>query len=306
MQRQTILSGHRDCIYALAADAAPEAFFSGGADGYIARWRPRESERGAVVARLGSSVYAMRLTSNGHRLLAGCHDGGLHLLDLTEHQLQARHSLSGSVFCIEPAFGYWWIGVAGGRVYRWSPEEEKPTGHQDLSTRNVRCLLPIQERQWMVSGSSDGMLRLWDASVYPWQMLCELPAHGKSVFALAYDAQLGRLYSGGMDAQLRSWLLGEDGHPHLLQEVPAHWYTVNALWLSPEGGYLYSGSRDNTLKKWTADGLRLLERKGSTDRSSQDGHVHSVNRLLWLQGLERLVSASDDKQLMLWALEEEA
>ncbi len=58
-----------------------------------------------------------------------------------------------------------------------------------------------------------------------------------------------------------------------------------------------TASRDKTLKVWETEGFQLLKvLEGRRD----GGHSHSVNRLLWTNFNNWLVSCSDDRSIILW------
>lgn len=298
MIRHAIFKGHRDCIYGLAAHPDGFQFYTGGADGYIVRWDSRSDGQGVLVARVGSSVYALLATGNG-LLLAGTHQGELYGFDMAANKLIFQHTLSGSIFSLVQEDNTLWAGTAGGYLYQLSEDGRQVVRQQRYGEKSIRSILPLDVSR-MALACSDGHIRLIDkhadmAVRHSWA------AHQHATFCMAWSPEEKLLVSGGRDAQIRIWAWsGDDQAPALLQEVPAHWFTVNALWMDQLHQMLYSGSRDNTLKCWTVPELQLLDRKGSKDRSTDDGHKHSINRMLWLDATERLITASDDKSVMLW------
>ena len=306
MIRDRILEGHRDCIYGLCPHENQHQLFSGGGDGYIVQWDAHASAPGTLVARVDSSVYSLA-TIPGH-LLAGTRKGELYGFDLNTKQLAFRHQLEGSIFSIVAESGWLWAGTASGALFRLDADGQKVRNRYTVAPKSIRNLVLLQYNRF-AAACSDGYVRLLEYSsasehletVHAW------PAHAYSTFALAHMHDSNMLVTGGRDAQIRIWDVGQGGAEEipLIQEVPAHWFTVNALWIDEDHKTLYSGSRDNTLKSWSLPELRLLERKGSKDRSTDDGHKHSINRLIWLEGAQRLVTASDDKRLMVWRLEDD-
>ncbi|MCK6695880.1 MAG: hypothetical protein L6Q97_27735, partial [Thermoanaerobaculia bacterium] len=121
-------------------------------------------------------------------------------------------------------------------------------------------------------------------------------AHANSVFVVAYTPNHRYLLSGGRDAMLRVWDL--ENNLTLVSEQPAHWFTVNHLVFSPDGQFFATASRDKTIKIWDTETFQLL-RVLETIRDG--GHINSVNRLLWTP--DYLISASDDRSVILWAVD---
>ena len=108
------------------------------------------------------------------------------------------------------------------------------------------------------------------------------------------------------------------------QSIPAHNYAIYSIVFSPDGKYFATASRDKTIKIWDANNLNVLSR---INKESFDGHINSVNKLMWTtspksspresvlsrdqKGLSNspagvvgsyLISASDDRKVMVWEI----
>ena len=87
----------------------------------------------------------------------------------------------------------------------------------------------------------------------------------------------------------------------LEQRIPAHNFTINSIALNPKPSFnmIATASRDKSIKIWDAKSLELYKVINS---QKQYAHQRSVNNILWLDDYY-LISASDDKSLILWHLE---
>jgi WD40 repeat protein len=162
-----------------------------------------------------------------------------------------------------------------------------------LSTSALRAIDFSPQRNELAIGASDHAIYLLDATDLSLKQQI-IRAHDNSVFCVQYSQDEQCLYSGGRDAQLKVWELGESARG-LLQKA-AHWYTINDLALSPNGDFLATGSRDKRIRIWRTSDFELIK---TLDTIHDQGHVNSVNRLLWLPGGE-LISAGDDRRLIVW------
>lgn len=123
-------------------------------------------------------------------------------------------------------------------------------------------------------------------------------AHDNSVFTLQYSYDGNILLSSGRDAHLKIWDVKSD---YLLVEtVVAHMYAINNISFRPDGKYFATCSMDKSIKIWDAQSFRLLK---VIDKARHAGHATSVNKLLWTNYQDRLVSASDDHTLSIWDIQ---
>ncbi|MBD2254642.1 caspase family protein, partial [Nostoc parmelioides] len=120
------------------------------------------------------------------------------------------------------------------------------SGHTDA----VTALALSPDGQYIVSGSSDKTLRLWDTKG---KLLHTLNGHTGPVAALAFSPNGQYIVSGSDDKTLRLW----DTKGKLLHTLNGHTSAVRALAFSPDGQYIVSGSDDKTLRLWDTKGKLL-------------------------------------------------
>ena len=283
-------------MYALAPGQTQRRLLSAGGDGWIVAWDLDEPETGRVVANVETQIFSLLSIPETHQLIAGNMNGGLHWLDL-EHPDRTRniqHHKKG-VYDLKST-GPWLFSAGGeGMLTRWAMEEARSVESLHLSNQALRVMAIAPTRKELAVGASDGAIYLLDLETFAIKTTLQ-QAHSPSVFSLCYSPDERWLLSGGRDAMLRVWDLEQNLALHT--EQAAHLFTINHIAYSPDGAYFATASRDKTVKIWDAIDFKLLK---VLETIRDGGHLNSVNRLAWLQ--DTLVSAGDDRTLILWKLE---
>lgn len=289
-------TGHRASLYTLARGLEAGHVLSAGGDGWLTDWSLNDPENGRVLAVVESRVFSLATFPEAGRLVAGNMDGGLHWISPGDPAAgrNIQHHQKG-VFDLQVHAD--WLFSAGGEgtLTRWHWPEARSVESFQLSNRSLRSVAVSPLRGELAVGGSDGAIRLLD--LHSLALKRSLPqAHDPAVFTLAYSPNQRYLFSGGRDAQLRVW--DAEQNFALVSEQAAHLFTINHLVFSPDGSLLATASRDKTIKIWDAATVSLLK---VIDTVRHGGHINSVNRLLWLP--EGLLSCSDDRSVMWWAIQ---
>jgi WD40 repeat protein len=289
------LTGHNAAVFALGQSDAPRFFLSAAGDGWVVRWDLDAPETGRLLAKVDTQAFALCFLPEYNKLVVGNMNGGLHWVDLAdpEQTKNIAHHKKG-VFDIMP-LGQQVFTVGGdGLLTRWDTASTRSLESYQLSNQSLRCLAYCPQRHEIAVGASDNGIYLLDADSL--ELKEQLPqAHSNSVFALSYAPNGQYLLSGGRDAMLKAWSL--EGNARLISEQPAHWYTINSIVFHPEGLFFATASRDRTIKLWDAHSFKLLK---VLDTARDGCHLNSVNRLYWAGYRDYLVSASDDRSLIVW------
>jgi WD40 repeat protein len=67
----------------------------------------------------------------------------------------------------------------------------------------------------------------------------------------------------------------------------------------PSGAWFATGSRDKTIKLWNPDDYSFLMR---IEKEIHAGHINSVNKIYWSSFNNYLVSAGDDRRIIIWEI----
>jgi len=305
MYKINTCKGHYAAIYTVAGAFSEGKFFSAGGDRCIVEWDIHHPENGKLVATTETQIYALAtLPGTPNRLVAGNMHGGLHWIDLAVPDLtkNIQHHQKG-VFDLL-VVGEWVFSAGGeGILTRWEAATARSVESYQLTNRSLRALAFSADRGELAVGASDGCVYLLDVTTMALRHTIR-GAHTPSVFTVAYHPDGKTLLTGGRDALVKIWNL-PPLHPSTLHssilnappflEISAHWFTINHLVFSQNGHFFATASRDKTVKVWDAKTFELLK---VADTIRDGGHINSVNRLLWLD--ETLVSASDDRTIILW------
>lgn len=290
------LTGHNASVFALAKGKDSKHFLSGSGDGWVVEWSLDDPELGRLIARVDGNIFSLLSLNDSNRVLAGNMHGGLHwvnLVDETKTQNILNHKKG--VFSILDLGEHILTTGGQGVLTKWSKKTGRILESLQLTFESLRGMHFAKSRNEIAIGASDNKIYCLDADSLEIKKIIE-SAHDNSVFALHYSPDEKYLLSGGRDAHLKVWDLQND-YKNVSSQA-AHWYTINTIAYHPEGHIFATGSRDKTIKIWDAKTFELLK---VLDTIRDGCHVNSVNALLWLdQGT--LVSASDDRSLILWEM----
>ena len=288
------LTGHRDCVYTLVPSSDDSIFFSGSGDGMAVMWNLADPETGAVVAQLPNSIYAMHFHAENNTLVVGHNYDGIHILDWQNKiEIGSLQLTKAAIFDIASHAGNLWVATGDGTVLKVNSANLNITQNVQLSSKSARTLAINEKLGEVAVGYSDNFIRVFDLDTMA--LKHEWLAHAKSVFTLQYTSDKNSLLSGSRDARLKMW----DATKRYQQsaEVVAHMFAINSLAFSPDNKHFVTCSMDKSIKVWDAEALKLLK---VIDRSRHAGHGTSVNKVLWTNYHDQLLSASDDRTISVW------
>lgn len=291
------LGGHNAAIFALTTYSDPRYFLSAAGDGWVVKWDLDDPDPGRLIAKVDTQIFSLCYLPEQDRVVAGNMNGGVHWIDLQnpEQTRNIAHHQKG-VFAIEKLDQSVFTAGGQGLLTRWSITDTRTEESIKLTNQSLRSLAIHPGKNQLAVGASDNsiyLLKLPDL-----QLIHTIRnAHENSVFSLQYSPDGRYLLSGGRDAHFKVWDIWE-GFQELMAK-PAHWFTINAIAYHPEGHLLATASRDKTIKIWDAENFELLK---VIETIRDNGHVNSVNTLLWTTYKNQLLSASDDRTIGIWEL----
>jgi WD40 repeat protein len=163
-----------------------------------------------------------------------------------------------------------------------------------LSKLKLRSLCLDKKEEQLYISDGNGELHIF--SVPDLRHKHSFAANKLSCNIVALHPEEDVIVTGGRDAHLNVF---DSKSYHRIHSIPAHNYAIYDIRFLTGTPYLATASRDKTVKFWNVHDFSFLLRLNA---ESFDGHVNSVNALYWQIDLRRLVSAGDDRALLVWQL----
>jgi WD40 repeat protein len=151
------------------------------------------------------------------------------------------------------------------------------SGHENTVTD---CAVSA-DSSFIVSSSSDGTLKVWDAKNGAERLT--LRGHDAPVTACAIAPDASFIVSSSSDGTLKVWDVRSGAERLTLY---GHAGPVNDCAVSPDGSFIVSASSDGTLKVWDA--------RSGAERLTLRGHTSAVNRCAINKDGSLILSASLD------------
>jgi len=128
----------------------------------------------------------------------------------------------------------------------------------------AECALFLPDGSGLLTGSSDGLIEIWDPKQrfsklrmdLPYQQSEDLLWHSTAIMSVAISNDGTLLASGGMDGMVKVWRIDTG---KCLREIVAHRAVVSCLAFSNDGTHFLSGSHDTTCREFGLRTSRMLK-----------------------------------------------
>ena len=285
--------GHTSGVYDLIK-LSDKSFLSASGDRLVVSWNIDQPEQGNLIARASDSIYSICYLEGKNELLIGQAKGEIHVIDLSNNQEKRLLKVNEKgVFSIVENKSKSKVYVLGGDgvLSVLSSADYSLIFKQKISTMKLRSVFFDEELNKTFVGCGEGMFYVFDDDTMEVTYSNQLSKQGFSVNAIInYTDDV--LLCGGRDAHLR-WVDKKDYS--VVNAIPAHNYAIYKIGFSPDKKLFATASRDKTLKIWDANTNQVIQRI----EHSNDGHLNSVNTLLWIDD-NTLISAGDDRSINIW------
>jgi WD40 repeat protein len=292
------LTGHQAAVYALVAGADEKLVYTGSSDKMIARWNIAEKKADNFAASMPTSVYQLLYDVAYNRLYAGSGVGAVHVIDLNEKKEIKNLILhpNAAIFDLIKAekFNLIITAAADGSVVAFHENNFELIARNKLCEQKIRSLCFIESSQVLLAACGDGYIRVLELPTL--KVVNQFYAHDLSANKVIKHPIKDIILSGGRDAHLN---IMEWPSCKIMEKIPAHNFAIYDIAFHPENSLFATASRDKNIKIWDANNLQFLYR---IDKEKNEGHINSVNKLLWSKYENTLVSAGDDRSIMGWQI----
>jgi WD40 repeat protein len=226
-------------------------------------------------------------------IVVGSYDGITRLWDIqTGNCLQTLHCHIGTVAAIasDPTGRIYATGGDDQTVKLWSSDGRNLRtlqGYRD----GVQSIAFLSDRNQLVSGHFDSMVRLWDQTTG--QCVKTLQGHQGRIWSVVYHAQSNLIASSSSDRTIRLW---DATKLNCLAVLRGHDNWVWSLAINPAGTLLASGDGNNQIKVW-----QLTPGKCAIEcQKTLQGHQGRVWTLDFSPDGSLLAAGSQDQVVKLW------
>lgn len=211
------------------------------------------------------------------------------LADGKEEKLWGAHKGPVNALAVD-AEGTIYSGSTDGSIKAWAKGKviRTLTGHADV----VNTLALSKDGQFLVSGSADKTVKLWDAA--KGRVIKTFAGHAGNVTSVAISPDFQWIVSAGNDRTVKIWDIVSANER---ENLAGHAEGINCVALSPDASWLASASDDNTIRLWP-----LKDGKLDSERATLtlEGHKRQVTCVAFSPDGKQLLSGSQDKSLRLW------
>jgi WD40 repeat protein len=287
------INQHSGSLYAVNYWKSKNLLLTGGADKIVASWDLSSFENTPFSIKTNSAILALEITPDEKFLFIGLFNGNFHVIDL-----QTRAEVKFIPFHKTGLFAISYsdenkrliLGSGDGTYSVWDTQNFTLLDKGKLAFGKIRAIQ--QHNGKAVLGTSEGNIVEIDLQNFKVKNLFQLE-NNNSIFSMLYYPNKKVWLVATKSAFIHAINLEQQKE---IFSFPAHnWPVYKMEWI--DNNFIATCSRDKTIKIWNAQNLEIHQRLEFNPHKS---HTHSINNLLYISSLKRLISIGDDKSICIW------
>eukprot|EP00039_Didymoeca_costata_P025431 m.13292 g.13292 ORF g.13292 m.13292 type:complete len:338 (-) comp4829_c0_seq2:2345-3358(-) len=160
-------------------------------------------------------------------------------------------------------------------------------------TSFVNSCCPAKNEPYVVTGSDDGTIKLWDSRR---RNFLHSLANKYQVTAACYAATANQVITGGLDNVIKVW---DTRKLDVAISMVGHKDTITGLRLSPDGNHVLSNSMDNTVRMWDVRPF-AKDRLVKTFVGAQHNYEKNLIKCSWTPDGKHIGCGSADRNVYIW------
>lgn len=287
-----LLQGHTDGVRSVAFHPQGDKIASGSDDKTVRIWNVKN---GKEIAKYENKerISSIGFLSGGEKLVCGgivglsvwdlragkevskTKNGFTHLqISSIDISKKGNRILSGS-----------WGRDGEHRISLWDLNLDREIKKYEGHTKWVNTIAFSHMEDKIVSGSSDGAIRLWNVSS---GKQTKRNVGFSCVNSTKFSKKGDIILSGGDDGIIKQWNLVTEEE----KKIKAHRFSICSVIFSPQEDLILSGSKDNTIKLWEAKSGREIKK--------YEGHEEYISSISFNPKGDKIVSGSLDGNVRVW------
>ncbi|KAE8155199.1 quinon protein alcohol dehydrogenase-like superfamily [Aspergillus avenaceus] len=296
------LRGHEGMVNTVAISPDGGTIVSGSIDQTIKMWdfATGNCEKNiSQKSRSSGKVTAVTFSKDGKQFASASTDGYITFWDSNTGDIHRAIDCRGiHIRTMALTFDGKNILTGDRDIRKWNAMIGVPMEILDYHEDWIQAVAVSNDNKRVVSGSGDGIIKLWDASRRDdRENPMTLRGHSSKLNAVAFSPNGDFVISGSTDKTSIIWdaITGSPVKTMKAQGSPnAHFNEVNTVCVLPNGEYIITGSSDKTIKVWdtTAGELQTI----------LADHTDSVCELAFSTDSKYIISGSADSTIKVWGV----
>ncbi|KAK6995796.1 WD40-repeat-containing domain protein [Favolaschia claudopus] len=318
--------GHTDCVRTAIFSNKGNTIASGSDDSTLALWDVQETKQLALLTGHSASVTCLLFSSDNCQIFSGSEDCTIRVWDVEAHNVIRVLQCADAVVSLALNSTTLFSASKNGVITLRGAEDEISYLFDGEATINSLSVLSRDGVDQLVSGSSDGIVRIWDLSGSK-SWIAKYRGHSGPVECIRPTSDGLYILSASVDRTIRLWdatMTGVQGSEEFVMvvQIPENIDHIAsgsthgkiALWNTDDGSLVYevnahSGSvlslsfsnNDKLIASSSVDQtICILNSRDGSNFALLKGHTDEVYTAQFSADDSLLVSASPDSRAIIW------